>query len=73
MIKEGTYESLQNKHAYSGKTLNTLKLEKVEVKIKKKHTLVDDLSLTIFENEVFMLLGENGTGKTNVLHTMAGF
>ena len=72
MIKKGIYESLDGKQGYSSKNFKTLQLNKVDVK-HGKHPLVDDLSLTIFENEVFILLGENGSGKSNVLSTMAGF
>ena len=56
---------------FDGRYPNTLKLERVNVK-HGKHALVDNLSLTIFEDEIFVIIGENGTGKTNVLKTMAG-
>lgn len=72
MIKKGFYESLDGKEGYRSKNFKTLQLKNVDVK-HGKHPLVDDLSLTIFENEVFILIGENGSGKSNVLSTMAGF
>ena len=71
MIQNGTYESLANKIMFDGRHPDTLKLDRVEVK-HGKHALVDDLSLTIFESEVFVFIGENGSGKTSVLQTMAG-
>ena len=35
-------------------------------------TAVDELSLSIQENEVFCLLGHNGAGKTTVLNMITG-
>ena len=34
-------------------------------------TVVDNLNLTIEENEVFGLLGPNGAGKTTTIHMLA--
>ncbi|MGB0028756.1 MAG: ATP-binding cassette domain-containing protein, partial [Nitrososphaeraceae archaeon] len=34
-------------------------------------TVVDNLNLTIDENEVFGLLGPNGAGKTTTIHILA--
>ena len=36
-------------------------------------TAVDDLSLTVREDELFCLLGPSGCGKTTTLRTIAGF
>jgi ABC-2 type transport system ATP-binding protein len=35
------------------------------------HIAVDDLTLDIYENEVFGLLGSNGAGKTTTIHMLA--
>jgi ABC-2 type transport system ATP-binding protein len=35
------------------------------------HTAVDNLTLDIYENEVFGLLGSNGAGKTTTIHMLA--
>jgi len=35
-------------------------------------TAVDDLSLTVFENEIFGLLGPNGAGKTTLVEILQG-
>ena len=37
------------------------------------HTAVDDLSLTIYEREFFVLLGPSGCGKTTLLRMLGGF
>ncbi len=37
-----------------------------------QHTVVDHLSLEIAEGEFFVLLGSSGSGKTTVLHMIAG-
>ncbi|MDW0179169.1 MAG: ATP-binding cassette domain-containing protein, partial [Nitrososphaeraceae archaeon] len=34
-------------------------------------TAVDNLSLDIHDNEVFGLLGQNGAGKTTIIHMLA--
>ncbi|HJY15949.1 MAG TPA: ATP-binding cassette domain-containing protein, partial [Nitrososphaeraceae archaeon] len=34
-------------------------------------TAVDNLSLDIRDNEVFGLLGQNGAGKTTIIHMLA--
>ena len=33
---------------------------------------MDHLSLTVFKGEIMMLIGENGSGKTALLDTIAG-
>lgn len=38
-----------------------------------QHLVLDSLSLTVNEGEVFALLGANGAGKTTLLNTMLGF
>jgi ABC-2 type transport system ATP-binding protein len=54
-----------------------MKKKKVMIKItgltKKygNHIAVDDLTLDIYENEVFGLLGSNGAGKTTTIHMLA--
>ena len=34
---------------------------------------LDEVSLTIRENELYALLGPSGRGKTTLLHVLAGF
>jgi len=36
------------------------------------HHIVHDLSLTVFAGETFVLIGENGAGKSAILQTIAG-
>ena len=41
--------------------------------IKANHkTVLDNLHLTMFMNEIFVLVGPNGCGKSTLAHTMAG-
>ena len=42
-------------------------------KVFGSHTAVDDLSLTIYEREFFVLLGPSGCGKTTLLRMLGGF
>jgi ABC-2 type transport system ATP-binding protein len=55
----------------------TMMKKKIMIKItgltKKygNHIAVDDLTLDIYENEVFGLLGSNGAGKTTTIHMLA--
>jgi len=37
-----------------------------------KTTAVDNLSLTVFKNEILVLLGHNGAGKTTILSSLIG-
>ena len=37
-----------------------------------KQTVVNDLSLTIYQNEILVLLGHNGAGKTTTLNMLTG-
>ena len=46
--------------------MKCLKLENIVKKVGDK-VLIDDLSVTIFNDEIFVLIGENGAGKTTVL------
>jgi ABC-2 type transport system ATP-binding protein len=41
------------------------------VKLYQNLTAVDNLSLDIYNNEVFGLLGQNGAGKTTIIHMLA--
>jgi len=48
-----------------------LKLDGVTV-VHKKHHIVNDLSLQVKKNEIFVFIGENSSGKSAVLQTIAG-
>lgn len=48
-----------------------LKMENV-TKSYGEHTVVNNLSITLFEGEVFGLLGPNGSGKTTTIKSMTG-
>ena len=58
---------------------DTLKIEnlvkeftKIEDGKKKKFKAVDGLSLSMFKNQVFVLLGHNGAGKTTTIQMITG-
>ena len=48
-----------------------LVITKLEKKFKKK-TAVDNLSLTLFENEIMVVLGHNGAGKSTIMNMLTG-
>jgi ATP-binding cassette, subfamily A (ABC1), member 3 len=37
------------------------------------NTAIDDLSLSLFKNQIFVLLGHNGAGKTTTIQALTGF
>ena len=66
MVEQGNYEDVpSNEH------LHHLQLSHVNVE-HGGHHLVHDLSLTVREGETFVLIGENGAGKSAILQTIAG-
>ena len=48
-----------------------LQIDRLHVEHDKHHVL-DHLSLTVFEGEIMMIIGENGAGKSALLDTIAG-
>lgn len=66
-IQNGDYEEVGADMA----PLQTLQIENIVKKIGDK-VIIDDLSLTCFKDEIFVLIGENGAGKTTVLQSIAG-
>jgi ABC-2 type transport system ATP-binding protein len=52
-------------------TTHTLELKNLTKKIKNK-TIVDDLSFSVREGEIFGLLGPNGAGKTTTIRMIVG-
>ena len=66
-IESGDYEDIGE----SRSSLKCLQLENIVKKIGDK-VIIDDLSLTCFRDEVFVLIGENGAGKTTILQSIAG-
>lgn len=52
-------------------TIHTLELKNLTKKIKSK-TIVDDLSFSVREGEIFGLLGPNGAGKTTTIRMIVG-
>ena len=48
-----------------------LVISKLEKKFRKK-TVVNNLSLTLFKNEILVLLGHNGAGKSTPINMLTG-
>ena len=54
-----------------GESLTRLVISKLDKKFRKK-TAVDNLSLTVFKNEILVLLGHNGAGKSTIMNMLTG-
>ena len=68
MIECGDYEGV---HATTKDASRILQLENIVKTIGEK-VIIKDLSLTCFQDEVFVLIGKNGAGKTSLLESIAG-
>ena len=68
MVKRGHYESLTGKESAD---CETLCLDEVSKKFGKRSVL-KFASLTVFKNEIMVLIGENGAGKTMMMKSIAG-
>ena len=66
MVESGDYESLTGKESE-----HVLLLEDLTKTIGGTD-VVDHLNLTIFKDEIFVLIGENGAGKSTTLSAIAG-
>ena len=67
MIRSEDYEEVDS----SRTTFQSLQIEHIVKKIGDK-VIIDDVSLTCFRDEIFVLIGENGSGKTTILQSIAG-
>lgn len=67
MVSDGTYERLRNVECVR----QTLQLDRICV-MHDGHPLINNLSLTALQGEILVIVGENGTGKSCVLSTIAG-
>ena len=70
MVEEGHYEQ-PSKQALKHGLNNAVQLKDISVEIGKKHVL-HGFNMTAFSNEVLVLIGENGAGKSTVFETIAG-
>ena len=64
MIDEGNYEPLTGSEANS-----TLQIRGLRKKF-GSHVAVNDLNLTLFKDQILVLLGHNGAGKTTTLNML---
>ena len=82
MIKEGDYEE-PNVNEYITKESNylddTLRIKNItkeftsyDTKEKVVSKAVDNLSLSVFKHQIFVLLGHNGAGKTTTMKMLTG-
>jgi Fe-S cluster assembly ATP-binding protein len=62
-------ESLFLKHRLEVKRM--LKIDNLQLKLNGK-AIIDDLSLNVKPNEIHVILGENGTGKTTIAYLIMG-
>ena len=51
--------------------MEILKVEGVSKQI-KKHRILDNISFSIFENEIVGLIGPNGAGKSTIMKCITG-
>ena len=65
-IERGMMEPLSGAESHTRLVISNL-----EKKFRKK-TAVDNLSLTLFKNEIFVLLGHNGAGKSTTINMLTG-
>ena len=80
-MKEGQYEfpnirnELGDQPDYLKDTLRISNLVKSFPSTDRKslNTAIDNLSLSVFKNQIFVLLGHNGAGKTTTIQTLTGF
>jgi ABC-type Na+ transport system ATPase subunit NatA len=70
LIEPPTTSQLQAEQA--GRCVKCDKLRKVFSTPAGPKTAVESLTLTMFEGEIFALLGHNGAGKTTTLHMLTG-
>src|SRR5512138_925766 len=75
-VKGSGYSSISNyehgnKHCYGDKMTTVLQAQSLSKRYGEL-TAVDDLSLEVYEGEVFGLLGPNGAGKTTSINMICG-
>mmetsp|Transcript_12059 Transcript_12059/g.18608 ORF Transcript_12059/g.18608 Transcript_12059/m.18608 type:complete len:235 (+) Transcript_12059:1287-1991(+) len=81
LMKEGDFEvpdiadDMQEDGRYLTDTLRIHQLMKEfqSVEKKSKNIAVDNLSLSIYKNQILALLGHNGAGKTTTISMLTGF
>lgn len=52
---------------------HTMRISKLKKQFRGGATAVNELSLSIFKNQILALLGHNGAGKTTTMSMIAGF
>ena len=66
LVEEGKMESLSGTESTDRLIINSL------VKKYGKKTAVNNLTLTLFKDEILVLLGHNGAGKTTTISMLIG-
>jgi len=68
-VKSGNFEPIQSSLLRDSDAFKVRNLRKV---FKNGTVAVDDLSLTMYEGQIFALLGHNGAGKTTTISMLTG-
>ena len=69
---EDNFEEIEKEFKDQDKLNKSLKLERVSKIYANRKVAVNNLSLEIFSDQIFALLGHNGAGKTTTLSMIAG-
>ena len=70
-IKKGEFNKKKDE-INPGQRLEVIQLEKYYNQKKEKKIVLNDLDCTMYENEIFALLGENGAGKSTFISIIGG-
>ena len=68
ILEENEYNKIKDENN-PGARLEIINLKKY---FKKENYVINDLSCTLYENEIFALLGENGAGKSTLISILSG-
>jgi ATP-binding cassette subfamily A (ABC1) protein 3 len=74
LTKANTGDDFEDESAYQEKLSDgdCLKIENLKKEFDDGKVAVDRLSLNLYKNEIFALLGHNGAGKSTTIHILSG-